>query len=196
MTTPDALPAPKPERPGAPPRLPSLNQLAARINAAPSAGVAPVARPRLAAALLRTNSTASVASAGADSLAVHAPGSRAATPTLGGVPTPAGTPGPAPAGGEPLTAANVHALDTGAPAPDAAPAEKEKEKADKPIRGYKNIPSLDAITARLAKARTLSVDGSAQPPEPESIPHPQTPGIRIAAPEHPLEHSWCVPMML
>lgn len=56
--------------------------------------------------------------------------------------------------------------------------------------GYKNIPSLDAITARLAKARTLSIDGSAKPPEAETIEDPQTPGLRIKAPEHPLENKW------
>jgi translation initiation factor 4E len=56
--------------------------------------------------------------------------------------------------------------------------------------GYKNIPSLDAITARLAKARSLSIDGSSKPPEPETIEDPQTPGLRVKAPEHPLEHPW------
>ena len=58
--------------------------------------------------------------------------------------------------------------------------------------GYKNIPSLDAITARLAKARTLSIDGTAKPPEAEIIEDPKTPGLMIKAPEHPLEHPWCV----
>jgi translation initiation factor 4E len=56
--------------------------------------------------------------------------------------------------------------------------------------GYKNIPSLDAITARLAKARALSVDGSAKPPEPEMIDDPKTPGVPMKAPEHPLQFSW------
>lgn len=58
--------------------------------------------------------------------------------------------------------------------------------------GYKNIPSLDAITARLAKARSLSVDGSAMPPEPQMIEDPKTPGLVMKAPEHPLQFSWCV----
>ena len=56
--------------------------------------------------------------------------------------------------------------------------------------GYKNIPSLDAITARLAKARSLSIDGSAKPPEPETMEDPKTPGLRVKLPEHPLEHLW------
>ena len=58
--------------------------------------------------------------------------------------------------------------------------------------GYKNIPSLDAITARLAKARSLSVDGSAMPPEPQMIEDPKTPGLVMKAPEHPLQFAWCV----
>jgi len=60
--------------------------------------------------------------------------------------------------------------------------------------GYKNIPSLDAITARWAKARrsSLSVDGSAMPPEPQMIEDPKTPGLVMKAPEHPLQFPWCV----
>jgi len=63
--------------------------------------------------------------------------------------------------------------------------------AEKKVKvGYKNIPSLDAITARLAKARALSIDGTAKPPEPEMIENPKTPGIPMKAPEHPLQFSW------
>lgn len=58
--------------------------------------------------------------------------------------------------------------------------------------GYKNIPSLDAITARLAKTRTLSIDGSSKPPEPEMIEDPKTPGVPIKAPEHPLQFAWTI----
>ena len=75
--------------------------------------------------------------------------------------------------------------------------EEEKEKDDskphmgqKAPAGYKNIPSLSAITARLAKTRALSIDGTAKPPEPETIEDPKTPGLRVKAPEHPLEHKW------
>jgi len=58
--------------------------------------------------------------------------------------------------------------------------------------GYKNIPSLDAITARLAKARALSVDGTPKPPEPAMIEDPKTPGVHMKAPEHPLQFSWTI----
>jgi translation initiation factor 4E len=37
------------------------------------------------------------------------------------------------------------------------------KKESKFPRGYKNIPSLDAITQRMRKTRTLSIDGSAMP---------------------------------
>jgi translation initiation factor 4E len=183
--------AAKPERPTAA-RLPSLNQLAARINVAPNPN-APNARPRLAAALLRTGSTASLSTnaSAADSVAVNAPSTRAASPapSTGSTPSATGaidrTSTPTPAGGEPLTSENVEQLEnqTGTTGPVTT---------EKKIRGYKNIPSLDAITARLAKTRTLSVDGTAQPPEPELIEHPKTPGLKIKAPEHPLEHTWYV----
>jgi len=51
---------------------------------------------------------------------------------------------------------------------------------------------LDAITARLAKARSLSVDGSAMPPEPQMIEDPKTPGVAMKAPEHTLQFSWTI----
>ncbi|PPQ78443.1 hypothetical protein CVT24_001419 [Panaeolus cyanescens] len=75
------------------------------------------------------------------------------------------------------------------PLPLAAQPEVPKKKV-----GYKNIPSLDAITARLAKAKAvqLSVDGSAMPPEPEMIEDPKTPGVAIKAPEHPLQFAWTI----
>jgi translation initiation factor 4E len=58
--------------------------------------------------------------------------------------------------------------------------------------GYKNIPSLDAITARLQRTRELSIDGSSKPPEPEMIEDPKTPGFPMKAPEHPLEYQWTI----
>jgi len=51
---------------------------------------------------------------------------------------------------------------------------------------------LDAISARLAKARSLSVDGSAMPPEPQMIEDPKTPGLVMKAPEHPLQFPWTI----
>jgi translation initiation factor 4E len=63
----------------------------------------------------------------------------------------------------------------------------------KPVKvGYKNIPSLDAITARLVKARQLSVDGTSKPPEAPMIEDPKTPGVQMKAPEHPLQFPWYV----
>jgi translation initiation factor 4E len=58
--------------------------------------------------------------------------------------------------------------------------------------GYKNIPSLDAITARLAKARAISVNGSAKPLDAEMIEDPKTPSIPMKAPEQPLQFPWYV----
>ncbi|KZT18922.1 translation initiation factor eIF4e [Neolentinus lepideus HHB14362 ss-1] len=183
------VPAPKPERPSAGARLPSLNQLAARIGAkdgASSSSTTPSSRPRLAASLLRTGSTSSlttsVASASTfDSTAVNAPTTRSTSPAALSTSPPdskSSTPVPLDNLGEPLTAENLKELNL------------ETEPTKKVKVGYKNIPSLDAITARLAKARTLSIDGSARPPEAETIEDPQTPGLRIKAPEHPLENKW------
>jgi len=61
---------------------------------------------------------------------------------------------------------------------------------DKRPVGYKNIPSLSAITARMQMHRQLSIDGSMKPPEPETYEDPTTPGIPQKVPEHPLQCSW------
>ncbi|KAF9818066.1 hypothetical protein IEO21_03027 [Rhodonia placenta] len=196
MSTPAAQPslpldAPKPERPSTGSRMPSLNQLAARINLNANTNPASAAsRPRLAAALLRTSSQGSVSSSAAastsDSVAVNPPGSRSASPANLATSPPgsrATTPGQSDAGqGEQLTSERLERLNK----------ETDQKKDGKMPRGYKNIPSLDAITARLAKARSLSVDGTAKPPEAETIEDPKTPGLRIKAPEHPLEHPWTI----
>ncbi|TFK49237.1 translation initiation factor eIF4e [Heliocybe sulcata] len=185
------VPAPKPERPSAGARLPSLNQLAARISAkdgASSTSTTPSARPRLAASLLRTGSTSSLATSAtsastADSTAVNAPATRSTSPAALSTSPPdskSTTPIPPDDQGEPLTSEKLKELNL---------ENSELPKKEKKV-GYKNIPSLDAITARLAKARTLSIDGSARPPEAETIEDPQTPGLRIKAPEHPLENKW------
>jgi translation initiation factor 4E len=113
----------------------------------------------------------------------------------------AGTATPAPEGGEPLTEERVDKFnqESAAAAAAAAPSTEGTSNSvihvpDHPKRriGYKNIPSLDAITARMAKQRamSLSVDGSANPPEPEMIEDPKTPGMSIKAPEHPLQFAW------
>ncbi|KAG2039294.1 translation initiation factor eIF 4e-like domain-containing protein [Suillus americanus] len=80
---------------------------------------------------------------------------------------------------EPLTQENLKELN-------------QESKTEKKVKGYKNIPSLDAITAHLAKARSLSVDGSARPPEAEMVEDPKTPGATIKAPEHPLQFPWTI----
>ena len=185
--------APKPERPSGGVRMPSLNQLAARINLkdAPTNSSSAV-RPRLAASLLRTGSQTSLASSAtgasaSDSIVVNAPSTRSTSPTaLSTSPPRSNTSTPVGSEkGEPLTSDKLEKLNQ--------EVDKEKErKREKVPAGYKNIPSLDAITARLAKARQLSVDGSSKPPEPETIEDPKTPGLRVKAPEHPLEHQWSV----
>ncbi|KAF7797376.1 hypothetical protein EIP86_008571 [Pleurotus ostreatoroseus] len=180
----------KPERPSAGPRMPSLNQLAARINLNPnSTSSSSSSRPRLAAALLRTGSQTSLAStnvSNADSMAVNPPSTRSTSPAgLSTSPPQSSTTTPVGDKGEPLTEEKLEKLNQEV----ETDKDKEKEKKRFPV-GYKNIPSLDAITARLAKARSLSIDGSAKPPEPETMEDPKTPGLRVKLPEHPLEHLW------
>jgi translation initiation factor 4E len=180
-------------------RLPSLNQLAARITANPQSQTNnPFAnRPRLAASLLRTGSQTSLSTATslADSVAVNYPVTRSTSPAALSTSPPNSTngsvngdafPGSATAGpGEQLTVEKVEKL-----AQETAGLDKYPKKA----KGFKNIPTLDAITARYARTRTLSVDGTAMPPEAEPIEDPQTPGLMTKPPEHPLQHSWYVPV--
>ncbi|KAI1788075.1 translation initiation factor eIF 4e-like domain-containing protein [Ganoderma leucocontextum] len=187
-TTQDA-PA-KSERPSASTRMPSLNQLAARINLNGPTPAAAGNRPRLAASLLRTSSQSSTPSSNApsttDSIAVNAPTSRCESPSALSV-SPPHSDRSTPLGeqGDPLTTDKVEQL-------NQETATEEKKPRQKMPVGYKNIPSLDAITARLAKAKTLSIDGTAKPPEAETIEDPKTPGLMIKAPEHPLEHPWTI----
>jgi translation initiation factor 4E len=187
------------DRPSSSNRLPSLNQLAARIGVGASSNhptQSSTNRPRLAASLLRTGSQTSVSTATslADSVAVNAPITRSTSPGALSTSPPNSTNGSvngdamAAAGpGEPLTSEKVERL------------AQENAVVDKPVKkpkGFKNIPSLDAITARYARARTLSVDGTAVPPEAEPIEDPQTPGVMTKPAEHPLQHSWCAPPFL
>ncbi|KAJ7265965.1 translation initiation factor eIF 4e-like domain-containing protein [Mycena haematopus] len=180
---------PKPQ----PNRLPSLNQLAARINiAAPNGTAAAPApsstlgqRPRLPAFALRTTSNASNTSLAStnDSVAVNPPSTRSTSPSALSSSPRSGTPSnEAVAGGDPnLTSEKLEKLNQETAAP------KKNVKV-----GYKNIPSLDAITARLQRTRELSVDGTSKPPEPEMIEDPKTPGFPMKAPEHPLEYQWTI----
>ena len=166
-------------------RPPSLNQLAARLNSNATAvdnnaHVVTAPRPRLAAFALRTGSNASN-----DSLAVNASSTRTASPSgasttsttslLSKSTTPAND-----SGGVPLTTEKLEEFnqETAVKIPEASSIIPEVPRRKV---GYKNIPSLDAITARLAKARSLSVDGSAMPPEPQMIEDPKTPGVVMKA---------------
>ncbi|KAI9462867.1 eukaryotic translation initiation factor 4E class II [Lactarius psammicola] len=192
-TSQPASDAPRVDRPSSASRLPSLNQLAARIGAStPPSNHSSANRPRLAASLLRTGSQTSVSTMTslADSVAVNAPVTRSTSPGALSTSPPNSTNGSvngdalAAAGpGEPLTAEKVEKL-----AQETAVLDKPVKKA----KGYKNIPSLDAITARYARARTLSVDGTAVPPEAEPVEDPQTPGVMTKPHEHPLQHSWTI----
>ncbi|KAJ6463268.1 translation initiation factor eIF 4e-like domain-containing protein [Mycena vitilis] len=186
----------QPPKPPQPSRLPSLNQLAARINinapngaaAAPAPSTTSAARPRLSAFTLRTTSNASNTSLAstADSMAVNVPSTRSTSPSALSSSPRSGTPvNEAVAGGDPnLTSEKLEKLNQETATPVS---EKKNVKV-----GYKNIPSLDAITARLQKTRALSVDGTARPPEPEMIEDPKTPGFPMKAPEHPLEYPWTI----
>ncbi|KAG6901427.1 hypothetical protein C0995_012102, partial [Termitomyces sp. Mi166 len=133
---------------------------------------------------LRGGSGSSVSLASTnDSTAVNAPTTRSTSPSAPSPSPPSETDGSEP-GGDLLTTEKVNELNQEQP----PIVEKRKVKV-----GYKNIPSLDAITARLAKTRQLSIDGTAKPPEPEMIEDPKTPGVPIKPPEHPLQYPWCVP---
>jgi len=188
-------------------RLPSLNQLAARLssNAAAANGGAPPAlqpsttsapRPRLAAFALRTGpgSTTSVSTANttADSVAVNPPSTRSVSPAASNASIQSNATASVIGieGGEPLTIEKLEKLNQ----------ETGSDSVLKPIvsgqqkKVYKNIiPTLDVIAGRLAKVKAsqLSVDGSAMPPEPEMIEDPKTPGVPMKAPEHPLQFPWC-----
>lgn len=134
-----------------------------------------------------------------DSIAVNPPSTRSVSPATSNAShqsnAKSGT--PIPEGGEPLTEDKVEKLNQQEPpAPKEATTAKPAhllltERLKRTV--YKNIPSLDDITARIAKQRamSLSVDGSPNPPEPEMIEDPKTPGVPIKAPEHPLQFTWC-----
>ena len=208
-TSSSSVPAKKPSAV----RLPSLNQLAARItsNAAAANGGAPIqpstssaARPRLAASVLRTvagsGSTTSVntVTSNADSMAVNVPSTRSTSPAISNASTTtSNAQGDSVSGGEPLTEEKLEKLNQETASADgtvkfAVAAAPVATEAPRRKVGYKNIPSLEAITSHLAKARAsqLSVDGSTMPPEPEMIEDPKTPGVPMKAPEHPLQFPW------
>ncbi|KAF9070886.1 translation initiation factor eIF 4e-like domain-containing protein [Rhodocollybia butyracea] len=191
--------------------MPSLNQLAARMTsksdkAGADNATTPTARPRLAASILRTTSSASNASNASaassnDSVAVQPAGSTRAPSPVSSQRSSSTTPGPE--GGDPLTSDRLDKLEKLNSASSVAssatvnsagsdPGERDgsKDKGMPAPKGYKNIPSLDAITARLAKTRALSIDGTSKPPDPEMIDDPKTPGLQVMKEEHPLQFPW------
>jgi translation initiation factor 4E len=152
----------------------------------PSGGPGATARPRLAANALRTGSTTSLATTASttDSMAVNVPNTRSASPSaISTSPPHSNAHTPTESNGDALTSERLekHNQET------SPVSEKKQVKV-----GFKNIPSLDAITARMVKTRQLSVDGSAKPPEAPMIEDPKTPGAQMKAPEHPLQFPWCV----
>ncbi|KAJ3804911.1 translation initiation factor eIF4e [Lentinula aff. lateritia] len=192
--------------------MPSLNQLAARMtkdgsttngtsntnsnnntSSAATTNLTAAPRPRLAASILRTTSNASMNSTASsnDSVAVNpANSTRAGSPSPSSVSTSRSqntTPGPE--GGESLTVDKLDKLNA-ITTPPLGHRDSKRDKGKPPVKGYKNIPSLDAITARLAKTRALSIDGTPKPPEPEMIEDPKTPGAHVMKEEHPLQYSW------
>ncbi|KAF8997484.1 translation initiation factor eIF 4e-like domain-containing protein [Cyathus striatus] len=188
-------------------RLPSLNQIAAHMNpasSAPSGLAAP--RPRLAASFLRTGSNTSLSTAAStqDSVAVQPPETRSTSPSALTTSPPNEEDPSTPtseSGGDKLTKDKVERLNEISEAIDAATHDANPgangegggvKKSKMPI-GYKNVPSLEAITARLAKTRrTISVDGSAMPPEPPLVEDPKTPGVQMKPAEHPLQFGWTI----
>ena len=67
------------------------------------------------------------------------------------------------------------------------------DKLVKRAKDFMNIPSLDANTAHYTRARTLSVDSTAVPPEAEPIEDPQTPGVVTKPAENRLQHHGAFP---
>jgi translation initiation factor 4E len=215
-------------------RMPSLNQLAARMssnntnsnanvnasnsNSSPSQPPSGTARHRLPTSLLARTSTTSVTtnSSAADSTAVQAPTTRSASPALSSQrsSSPAGSGrewtdvNAAPPGTE-LTAEHLERLNLGtaegvgsnstpsgegAASTAASVSANGRSSSKPPSRGYKNVPTLEAITERLRKARALSVDGTEAPPQPPTAP--ATPNDTADPPqkekEHPLQYPWYV----
>ncbi|KZV80908.1 translation initiation factor eIF4e [Exidia glandulosa HHB12029] len=165
--------------------MPSLDQLATKIKPAPSSSMSPASamRPRLAATLLRgssssivTTSSATTAASG-DSTAVNPPDSPTDTSGTGSA--------------------------------DEANVVEKLDKLDltdpqrKATRGYKNIPSLEAITIRLNDRRRKDSYGPgslASTPDTErskedllQVPPANAPKDQSASEkskEHPLQNQW------
>lgn len=206
MSTP-APPTVTPPQDGSRPnktRLPSLDQLAARISAnSGSAGTTTTtasSRPRLAASLLARTSTTSVNTTSdasiPESTAVQPSSTRDGSPARSVSPTESSATStreadaPAPPPGNELTAEHLERLNisNGENSPSApAPAAPSNSKA---VRGYKNVPSLEAITQRLRLTRQLSIDGTEAPPPLAPVPAAAADKPAEKPKEHPLQHPW------
>ncbi|KAG9092396.1 hypothetical protein FRC06_000117 [Ceratobasidium sp. 370] len=148
-------------------RLPGLEDLAARMNITPSTSSA--SRPRLATSLLRTNSHASQPSPEGGSVDRELPAVSVSVSDPDGedIGPGAGTGGPA--------------VNKGAPPP----------------RGYKNVPSLDAIAGRI-KARESAKEKEVEVPEQVEQDAAEVEQGEIVEDKskvdlselHPLRHKW------
>ena len=220
-----SLPLPRPA-PGA--RLPSLIQLAARqvhlivsnsanlttkvtifdyptfrlnpvrrIGPNVSSSTSSSSRPRLATSILRSDSRASnITTASAhsgDSVAVNPPSTRPVSPTPSERSLQSGS-----------QSATLDAAGTGSVPPEGIPA-PIVDKEEKLIRGYKNIPSLNAITERMRRtklenaqnasgagnAATIVVTGpQSTVASPIEEPTPAPAQEEPTSEEHPLQHTW------
>ncbi|PVF93453.1 translation initiation factor eIF4e [Serendipita vermifera] len=198
---------PPPARPSSGARLPSLTQLAARIGPNVATSTSSSSRPRLATSILRSNSQASnltTATANSnDSTAVIPPSTRPVSPTASERSHASGS-----------LSATLDTSATGSVPPDGIPA-PIVDREEKLIRGYKNIPSLNAITERLRRTKlesaqnagnTTTIVVSAPEAEPivsakeevkeevkeEEAPQAVTTETEAtdASEEHPLQHTW------
>ena len=165
--------------------MPSLDQLAARVKPQPADTMSPssTSRPRLATSLLARSSSAattttisSLATSG-DSLSVQPPSSGRASPVESSRPV-------SPDGSVRSDDARViEKLDK------LSVADPERVKA---TRGYKNVPSLEAITQRFS-FRGKSSLSTPERERPEPLPQPEPPKANVeSTKEHPLQHKWCV----
>ena len=177
------------------PRTTTTTNYGYRVNTA-TPSIAPRAGSRLPTNILRSNSAASNVSANSQSsTAVIPPKTRPITPTE---PADAAPPDRV---STPTIPPNTD--DGNATPPEGIPA-PIVDREEKKIRGYKNIPSLDAITERMRRAKlgdaastapSVSVTpetGKATTPEtelseqtPTNEAPPSSEGV-----EHPLQHTW------
>ena len=177
-------------------RLSSTHLSICRI--APSApSTTSAGRPRLATSVLRSNSQASTVTTAstittasaqsADSTAVNPPSTRPVSPTVSDHSQTSAA-----------ISATLDASTTGSAPPDGIPA-PIVDKEEKLIRGYKNIPSLNAITERMQRAKAEQAQNAANAGAPAAIvvtqpesgnATPTTEEPKSEPEEHPLQHTW------